>query len=58
MGTNTAWTTEALFEGLLRFEQALREAGLKDSSVATYVQRSHTFVRWLAGEYAPTGPRT
>ena len=58
MGTKSTWTTEDLFAELRQFERELRDAGLKDASVATYVQRSHTFVRWLAGDYTPTGPRT
>lgn len=39
-----------------RFEQELRAARLKDSTVRTYVDRSSIFVRWLAGEYQPVGP--
>ena len=42
---------------LRRFERELRAAGLRDSSIETYVQRSTTFVRWLAGEYQPRGPQ-
>jgi hypothetical protein len=51
------WTLRELHEELERFEQAARRAGLADSSVRTYVDRSRTFVRWLAGEYQFQGHR-
>lgn len=38
---------------LLRFERELREAGLKDTSVTTYVDRSGRFLKWLEGGYQP-----
>jgi hypothetical protein len=43
---------------LLRFERELRGAGLKDSSITTYVDRTARFLRWLAGDYRPTGPNS
>ena len=50
------WTTAELERELDRFEAELRDAGLAATSVQTYVNRSRTFVRWLAGEYVPRGP--
>lgn len=47
------WTAEKLHELLGQFEEELREAGLAETSVRTYVDRSTYFVRWLAGDYAP-----
>lgn len=53
-----SWTTAELASELDRFEAELREAGLAENSVRTYVDRSRYFVRWLAGDYAPrTGTR-
>lgn len=42
---------------LERFKAELQAAGLRPNSVWTYVNRSEYFVRWLAGEYKPSGPR-
>jgi hypothetical protein len=50
------WTIDDLRRELARFERELRTAGLRDSSVHTYVDRSERFVSWLAGEYQPRGP--
>jgi hypothetical protein len=52
-----SWTTDELRKELIRFEQELRAAGLRQSSVETYVGRSHIFIRWLDGDYHPQGPR-
>ena len=52
-----SWTIDELHEQLDAFEVALRDAGLREKSVATYVGRSRYFVRWLAGDYVPEGPR-
>jgi hypothetical protein len=41
---------------LLRFERELRRAGLKDTSVTTYVDRTGRFLKWLEGDYQPRGP--
>ncbi len=49
-------SAEELERELRRFEAELRRAGLKESSVATYVGRSSIFVRWLRMEYEPRGP--
>lgn len=40
-----------------RFERELRATGLAPNTIGTYVGRSETFLRWLAGEYRPQGPR-
>jgi hypothetical protein len=50
------WSADELDSKLQLFETELRAAGLADSSVNTYVERSRTFVRWLRGEYTPRGP--
>lgn len=50
------WTAEELERELRRFEAELRRAGLRESSVSTYVGRSSIFVRWLKSDYQPRGP--
>ncbi len=45
-----------LREELRGFEHQLRAAGLKETSVATYVDRTSRFLRWLEGDYQPRGP--
>jgi len=40
---------------LARFKADLREGGLRESTVHSYLMGSSLFVRWLAGEYVP-GP--
>jgi hypothetical protein len=52
------WSGDELVSMLQEFETELRDAGLADNSVNTYVQRSMTFVRWLRGEYTPRGPNS
>lgn len=39
------------------FERELRAAGLKESSVHTYVERSSRVLRHLTGDCKPRGPR-
>lgn len=51
-----SYTIVELRAELRRFETELREAGLRMSTVQTYVGRSATFVDWLAGDYVPRGP--
>lgn len=48
-----SWTVDELLVELERYEAELIEAGKKDSTVITYVDRAKRFVRWLDGEYAP-----
>jgi hypothetical protein len=47
------WTAEKLHELLGQFESELRDGGLAENSVRTYVDRSTYFVRWLANDYRP-----
>ena len=47
---------DELREQLRRFERELRAAGLKESSVTTYVDRTGRFLKWLDGDYQPRGP--
>lgn len=51
------WSLDDLRRELDRFEAELRAAGLKDTSVRTYIDRSGRFLRWLGGDYQPQGPR-
>ncbi len=51
------WTIEDLRHELRRFEQELQAARLAPNSVHTYVNRSEVFIRWLAGDYHPKGPK-
>lgn len=52
-----SWTIQELHDELDAFEAELRRAGLKETSVRTYVERSRYFVRWLDGDYVPQGPK-
>lgn len=51
------WTLDELRAELERFKEELRSAGLRESTVYSYLNGSTMFVRWLAGEYAPRGRR-
>lgn len=51
-----SWTYEQLCVELKEFEFDLRRAGLRESSVHTYVDRIKRFLRWFIGEYEPRGP--
>ena len=42
-----------MHELLGQSEAELRDAGLAETSIRTYVGRSTYFVRWLAGDYQP-----
>lgn len=42
---------------LRRFGAELRAAGLRESTVHSYLTGSSLFVRWIAGEYAPGSGR-
>jgi hypothetical protein len=50
------WTTTELASKIDEFHDELVRAGLAESSIQTYVERSYTFVRWLDGRYKPRGP--
>jgi len=41
---------------LRRFQDQLRAAGLKETSITTYVDRTSHFLKWLEGDYQPRGP--
>jgi len=47
------WTADKLHDLLGQFEAELRAAGLAETSVRTYVDRSRYFIRWLARDYEP-----
>jgi len=49
-------TGTELHELLREFEAELRTAGLEETTVRTYVDRSTYFIRWLDGDYRPRGP--
>ena len=51
------WTSDELRDELERFEAELRAAGLRETSIQTYVDRTRRFLRWLDGDYTPGGPR-
>lgn len=57
MSEQPSWTLEQLREELDSWESLLRSRGYPDNTIKTYVGRSETFLRWLAGEWQPTGPR-
>lgn len=57
MSSNDTWTLGQLRDELERWEELLRSNGYPDSTIQTYVGRSELFLRWLAGEWQPTGPR-
>lgn len=50
---NGPWTADRLHELLGQFEGELRAAGLAETSVRTYVDRSRYFIRWLERDYQP-----
>lgn len=51
------WTIKDLYAELAEFELVLRAKGLRDSSIDTNVDRTRRFIRWLDGDYEPSGPR-
>lgn len=53
---NPRYSVDELREQLHRFERELRAAGLEESSVTTYVDRTGRFLKWLDGDYQPRGP--
>jgi hypothetical protein len=50
------WTLDELHAELACFEQELRAARLKESSIHTYIDRTARLLRWLDGDYVPQGP--
>lgn len=55
--SQASWTLDELHRELARFEKEARQAGLRENSVNTYVQRSSIFLRWLSGDYQFQGPQ-
>lgn len=53
----SGYSLDDLHRELGRFEAELREAGLSEATIATYVDRSERFVRWLSGDYTPGATR-
>jgi hypothetical protein len=49
------YSIDELQAELRRFEQQLRAASLKETSVTTYVDRTGRFLKWLNGDYHPRG---
>jgi len=49
------WSIDELRTELARFERTLRGAGLAETSIHTYVDRTARFIRWLDGDYQPQG---
>lgn len=52
------WTAEELRADLDSFQKELRDAGLKEQTIHTYVARSRTFVDWLERKYVPKRPKS
>ena len=50
------WSISDLQAELTRFEAAARQAGLKENTIRTYVDRSAYFLRWLDGDFEFRGP--
>ena len=57
MQEQTTFTLDELWQQLREFEAELKRARLRPATVDTYVGRTQTFLRWLAGDYHPVGPR-
>jgi hypothetical protein len=47
----TQWNSDDLWKALEDFKRELEAAGLRESSVATYVGRTTTLLGWLDGDY-------
>lgn len=50
------YSVDELRAELRRFERQLRAAGLKETSITTYTDRTNRFLKWLDGDYQPRGP--
>lgn len=53
---NQRYSVDELHAELRRFERQLRAAGLKETSITTYADRTNRFLKWLDGDYQPRGP--
>ncbi len=47
------WTNDQLLDALNRYQREAEAAGLRPSSVRSYVDFSRLFLRWRAGDYRP-----
>jgi hypothetical protein len=62
-GRDAAWTLDDLRREVDRWERELRattnSAGqhYPADTISTHIGHSRQFIRWLAGEWQPTGPR-
>jgi transcriptional regulator with XRE-family HTH domain len=55
----TSWTSDELFQESNRYERDCEAAGLRPTSVFSYVDHGRRFLRWRVGDYRPrqaTGP--
>ncbi len=52
-----SWTIQQMREDLNRYETALIEANLNMKTVNADVNCTKQFLRWLEGDFIPTGPR-
>lgn len=50
------WTVDQLRRLIVDFEAELRDSGLEENTIRTYVDRSTYFIRWLDDDYHPRGP--
>jgi hypothetical protein len=62
-GQEEAWTLADLRRELDRWEQEMRSTTndrgqpYSPDTISTHIGHSRQFIRWLAGEWQPTGPR-
>ena len=60
----TSWTVDDLRRELARWEREMRAASnagggeYSEHTIKTHINHSAQFVRWLAGEWQPHGPRS
>jgi hypothetical protein len=47
------YSLDELHAELGRYEAELRDAGMADATITTYVDRAERFLRWLSGDYTP-----
>lgn len=50
-----AWTRQQLEEAIVAYERVLTERGQKRSSINTAIGDARRFVRWLDGDFEPSG---
>ena len=57
MAEDRRYTIAELWAELGRFEEELKAANMRPSTIYSHVSRANYFIRWLVGEYTPSGPR-